>query len=150
MGIDDDNFDPPRSHNYIDLDLNMFSSQRLSKPHMITIKRTAENTREFCALMHLQEEKKNLKKYSDMIIHHANAENHVIQKLLEKHQKRQAFYDEQISFHQQTFVENIDDLLYLRNVIENLKERLISIGEENAVREIMGEESDEEKVPNEE
>ena len=150
MGINDDNFVPPRSHNYIDLDLNMFSSQRSSKPHMIEIKRTEENTREFCALMHLEEERKNLKKYSDMIIDHANAENKIIEKLLEKHQKRQAFYDEQLAFHQQTFVENIEDLVYLRNTIENLKERLISIGEETAVREIMGEELDEEKAPNEE
>lgn len=147
MGINDDNFVPPRSHNYIDLDLNMFSSHQRSNPHMITIKRTEENTLQFYTIRTLQEQNKNLKKYSERLIEHANSEKQVMQNLLKQREKRQALLDEQLSFHQQTFVENIDDLMYLRNVIENLKERLINLGEESAVREIL---YGEEKVPNEE
>jgi predicted RNA-binding protein with EMAP domain len=114
---------------------------------MITIKRTEENTLEFYKIKHLQEQNKNHKLYLRKIIEHATSEKQVMQKLLKQHEKRQASLDEKVAFHQQTFVENIDDLMYLRNVIENLKERLINIGEESAVREIM---SGEEKVPNEE
>lgn len=143
-------FVPPRSHNFIDLDLNMFSTHLLSSPRIITIMRTEENTREFCALMHLQEEKKNLKIYSERLIQHANSENEVMQKLLQKHERRRAFFNEELSYHQQTFIETIDDLVYLKSIIENLKQRLINIGEEDAVREILDEESGAERVPNEE
>lgn len=150
MGINDDNFIPPRSHNFIDLDLNMFLTHQPSSPRIVTIMRTEENTREFCALMHLQEQKKNLKIYSKKLVEHINTENEVLHKLLKKHEKRYAFLTEELSYHQQTFVENIDDLVYLKSVIENLKQRLINIGEENAVREIMGENFGEGKVLNEE
>lgn len=147
MGINDDNFVPPRSHNYIDLDLNIFSSHQCSNPHMITIKRTEENTLQFYTIRTLQEQNKNLKSYSKRLIEHANSEKQVMQNLLKQREKRQALLDEQLAFHQQTFVENIDDLVYLRNVIENLKERLMNFGEESSVREII---HGEEKVPNEE